>query len=141
MTDCTVAMHGAIDWLSDGETVIKVHLSSGSDICRLTFSLQLSNGHVLLTSITGTGCSTGSAIAAFAGVITPAGATELSQRDLLVASVAGVLATSIAGELAAASSPKQGPASFRVAWIDAVSSLTPEVIAEHARIDVVHVED
>ncbi|KAJ7619378.1 Hydroxyethylthiazole kinase [Roridomyces roridus] len=119
---CVVVLHGATDWLSDGETVVK-----------------LSNGHVRLTTITGTGCSTGSAIAAFSAVATPPEAKEINLHDLLVASIAGVLATSIAGEIAAENSPNSGPASFRVAWIDAVSTLNPEIISERARIQVVSV--
>ncbi|KAJ7083478.1 Thz kinase [Mycena epipterygia] len=121
---CVVVMHGAIDWLSDGETVVK-----------------LSNGHIRLTTVTGTGCSTGSAIAAFSGAATPLSAKELNLRDLLFASVAGVLATSVAGELAAEDTGSRGPASFRVAWIDVVSTLTPEIIARRARIEVVNVID
>jgi thiamine-phosphate diphosphorylase / hydroxyethylthiazole kinase len=50
MTGCIVALTGVTDWVSDGNTVVR-----------------LSNGHQLLGEITGSGCMVGTAIATFCG--------------------------------------------------------------------------
>lgn len=56
---CVVALTGAIDWVSDGTTVVK-----------------LTNGHRLMGDITGSGCLVGTCIAAFC-----AGAWELAKNE------------------------------------------------------------
>jgi len=56
---CVVALTGAIDWVSDGTTVVK-----------------LTNGHRLLGDITGSGCLAGTCIATFC-----AGAWELARNE------------------------------------------------------------
>ena len=74
---CVVALTGAIDWVSDGTTVVK-----------------LTNGHRLLGDITGSGCLVGTCIATFcAGAWELAknedGAAKLVRGDMLMGAVGG----------------------------------------------------
>ena len=74
---CVVALTGAVDWVSDGTTVVK-----------------LMNGHRLLGDITGSGCVTGTCIATFcAGACEVAknenGAAKLVRGDMLLGAVGG----------------------------------------------------
>lgn len=71
--NCTICATGKVDMLSDGEKVILCH-----------------NGHEYLSSISGTGCMTGSLIGAFCGVTS----------DYLLAAVTGISVMGIAGEKA-----------------------------------------
>jgi hydroxyethylthiazole kinase len=61
-------------------------------------------------------------IAAFAAV----------ERDYLVAAAAGLACFGLAAELAALKA--QGPATFKVALFDQLYNMTPELLAEGARI-------
>jgi hydroxyethylthiazole kinase len=101
----TVAITGARDVLSDGTRVLGVD-----------------NGHRWLTTVTGTGCMSSAAIAVFAAV----------EPDPLIAAAAGLVALGLAAERAAESA--RGPASFKVALLDAVYGLTPEDLSSGARI-------
>ncbi len=95
------------DVLSDGERVWGVD-----------------NGHSWLSTLTGTGCMATTAIAAFAAV----------EPDTLLAA-AGALATyGLAAELAAEHPRVEGPASFKVAFLDQLYNLTPEQVAQGVRI-------
>ncbi|ORY30177.1 hydroxyethylthiazole kinase [Naematelia encephala] len=128
-TGSVIVLHGEIDYVSDGETVV-----------------QLSNGHVDLSKVTGTGCSTGSAIATFVGValdgidLNPRGLEKSAaderniRRRIFAGSVAGVLATSLAGELAVEASANHGTASFKAAWIGSIGRLTGEIIKSRAKV-------
>lgn len=74
---CVVALSGAIDWVSDGITVVK-----------------LTNGHRLLGDITGSGCLAGTCIATFcAGAWELAknedGVAKLVKGDMLIGAVGG----------------------------------------------------
>ncbi|KAF8335747.1 Hydroxyethylthiazole kinase [Cantharellus anzutake] len=90
---CIVVMTGKDDWISNGESVIK-----------------LSNGHHLLPGITASGCIVGSAIATYCGtvnILARRGLAESSASDgrlvlgdMLLGAVAGVLAITIASEIA-----------------------------------------
>jgi hydroxyethylthiazole kinase len=101
----TAALTGARDVLSDGERVLGVD-----------------NGHRWLTTITGTGCMASAASAAFAAV----------EPDPLIAAAAGLATLGLAAERAAESA--HGPASFKVALLDAVYALTPESLRAGARV-------
>lgn len=99
------AITGKRDVISDGER-----------------TLGVDNGHSWLPTLTGTGCMATTVVAAFAAV----------ERDYLLAA-AGALATyGLAAELAAPQA--RGPASFKVAFLDQLYNLTPEQVAEGARI-------
>lgn len=101
----TAAITGPRDIVTDGQRVITVD-----------------NGHPMLKTITGTGCSATTMIAAFAAV----------ERDYVLAAAAGLACYGLAAELAAAQS--QGPASFKVALFDAIYNLSTEQILEGARV-------
>ena len=79
------------------------------------------NGHVMLTTITGTGCTATTLVAAFAAV----------ESDPLLAATAGLVAFGVAGELAA--DQAKGPGTFRAALFDAIYGLDRAIIAERCR--------
>ncbi|KAI9808388.1 MAG: hypothetical protein M1827_007485 [Pycnora praestabilis] len=87
-----VLMTGVTDYLSDGER---------------TFAIR--NGHEYLGTITGSGCTLGTTIAAFAAV---------HLTDKLLAALSGILMYEIAAERAAARPDVQGPGTFVPAFLD-----------------------
>ena len=101
----TIVITGARDVLSDGERVLGVD-----------------NGHRWLTTVTGTGCMASAAIAALSAV----------EPDPLIAAAAGLAALGLAAERAAEIAC--GPASFKVALLDAVYHLSPQDLFAGARI-------
>ncbi len=103
--ETVVVITGRRDFVSDGERVLGVD-----------------NGHPLLTTITGSGCMVTTAIATFAAV----------EKDYLVAAVGALAFFGLAAELAARKA--SGPASFKVHLFDELFNLTPEALAEGARI-------
>lgn len=86
----------------------------------------------------------GTAIATFCGAASiiserNSSATDvgvLVKGDMLVAAVAGVLALTIASELAAARPEVRGPGSFLTALIDELSLLNPDVILKRAKVEI-----
>lgn len=104
-----VAVSGPEDLITDGKAVIRV-----------------GNGHLLLTKVTGGGCALGALVAAFLGV--------RGERPALDAVVAAHSAYGVAAELAAEKAT--GPGTFAVLLLDALSSMTPEQVAERARIRI-----
>jgi hydroxyethylthiazole kinase len=100
-----VAITGVQDIVSDGQRILGVD-----------------NGDPWLTTVTGTGGMATTMIAAFAAV----------EDDHLVATAGGLACFGLAAERAAEGA--QGPASFKVALLDQVYSLTPKQLAEGARI-------
>lgn len=100
-----VAITGKRDVISDGQRVVGVD-----------------NGHPWLTKVTGTGCMATTLIAAFAAV----------EGDHLLAAAGGLACFGLAAELAAEKAA--GPASFKVALFDQIYNLTPEELAEGARV-------
>lgn len=131
---CLVLLSGKTDYLSDGDVVIKVH-----------------NGHELLGRITGSGCALGVTIAAgmaaacnvarsnsndFSGLGTTL--VRAKGSDLLIGALTGVLAMTIASEVAAERVDVKGPGSFIPALIDEVAAITPEVLQKRANIEVIY---
>ncbi|WP_454158539.1 hydroxyethylthiazole kinase [Microbacterium lacticum] len=104
-TGGVVAASGPVDLVTDGETVIRI-----------------SNGHPLLTRVTGGGCALGGIVAAFTGC----------HGETLEAVVAACTAYGIAAEQAAATAG--GPGTFAVSLLDALASLTAEHLTESGRI-------
>jgi len=100
-----VAISGKRDYISDG-----------------THTLAVDNGHEWLTTITGTGCMSTTMVAAFAAV----------EKDRLLAAAAGLACFGLAAELAAQKAA--GPASFKVALLDQLYHLSPEQVAQGARV-------
>lgn len=100
-----VAVSGPVDLITDGTTI-----------------LRCSNGHALLTLVTGGGCSLGAYMAAFA-----------STRDNpLLCAAAAHTCYGIAAERAARVS--HGPGSFAVHLLDELAALDEDAIAAHARV-------
>ncbi len=79
------------------------------------------NGHILLTTITGTGCVATTIVAAFAAV----------EPDPLLAATAGYAALGIAGEVAAERA--SGPGTFQPALFDAIYALDRKTILERCK--------
>jgi hydroxyethylthiazole kinase len=103
-TGGVVAVSGAIDFVTDG-----------------TRSLHVANGHPLMGRITVMGCSLNGVIAAFCVGQPPLDATA-----------AALAYYGLAGERAAQTAA--GPGSFVPAFLDALSSLTPDDVTAGARI-------
>lgn len=99
-----VAVSGPVDVITDGEQVARVR-----------------GGSILLTKVTGGGCSLGAVMAGFLGVSNP-----------LEAAVTASLVYAQASERAEARS--SGPGSFAVAFIDELASLRPEDLDSTARV-------
>lgn len=107
---CIAAITGAVDCVSDGETLVAMR-----------------NGHILMRQITGTGCMATSLCAACIGA-TP--------DCPLLAACAGIAAMGIAGELAHATlHAGEGTGSYRQRIIDVLSTLTPKSMENHIRLD------
>ncbi|SDB96867.1 hydroxyethylthiazole kinase [Raineyella antarctica] len=83
--------------------------------------LALGNGVELMTRVTGVGCALGALMAGFAAA-TP---------DALVAAAAATTLLCLAAEEA----PKNGPGSFAVGLLDALSTITPDKLADRARLE------
>ncbi len=96
---CTVVITGVEDIIADENRVVLVK-----------------NGHPMMASIVGTGCMAASVIGTFAGV----------EKDLVCASVAGLVCYEIAAEMAAAEA--NGPGSFKEKLYDAVYNLDADTI-------------
>ncbi|TPW74297.1 hydroxyethylthiazole kinase [Schumannella soli] len=94
-TDSVVAVSGEIDLVTDGREIVRVP-----------------GGDVLLTKVTGGGCSLGATMAAFLGV-----------ADALSAAVAASLVHAVAAERAAVRTT--GPGSFATAFLDDIAALEP----------------
>lgn len=105
--NCTVAITGAIDTVSDGETVV-----------------QIENGHPMLSKVTGTGCLTSGLVGAFVAV----------GENPVYASAAAIAATGMAGELAYQKAGSIGTGSFHIALIDALSQICENTYMEMGRL-------
>ncbi|HPP74289.1 MAG TPA: hydroxyethylthiazole kinase [Armatimonadota bacterium] len=105
---CTAAITGAVDVVSDGSR-----------------TAQISNGHVMMSKVVGTGCMSDVIVAAFASV----------ETDTFTAAVGGLAAFGIAGELAASASGNR-PGTFHLEMYNALYALTPEDILNRSRIEV-----
>lgn len=103
--NCTVVITGAEDIVADGERVVRVL-----------------NGHPLMADIVGTGCMAASVIGAFAAV----------EKDLVSASVAGLVCYEIAAEMAAKEA--KGPGTFKEKLYDAVYGLDAETVERMKKI-------
>jgi hydroxyethylthiazole kinase len=77
-------------------------------------TLVINNGDPLMSKVTAMGCTASSLVAAFAGV----------QAELPLAALAGMAATAVAGELAAAGA--RGPGSLQQNFLDQLFHLGPQ---------------
>ncbi|MBT9156567.1 MAG: Hydroxyethylthiazole kinase [Firmicutes bacterium] len=107
MTGSVVAVTGAVDAIAHAGQLLRV-----------------SNGHPMLTRITGTGCMATALTGAFCAVT----------DDYSLAAAGGLVCLGLAGERAAAG--HQGIGSFRAGLLDEVSRLCGRDVAEHGRVHV-----
>jgi hydroxyethylthiazole kinase len=105
---CVVAITGAMDIISDGESTITI-----------------SNGHKMLSDVTGTGCMSTALVGSFCG----------ATKDYFAAAIGGIASMGIAGEMAYEKARDKGTGSFHIAIIDAISQLTENVILERIKLD------
>jgi hydroxyethylthiazole kinase len=101
-----VAITGAVDHVTDGGAVRRVH-----------------NGHSLMGRITGSGCTATAAIGAFCAVNT----------DAVEATASALAFYGLAGEYAARAGNL--PGTFAVGLIDMLQAVTPDQVARDARIE------
>jgi hydroxyethylthiazole kinase len=102
----TLAVTGAVDFVTDGTRTLRVH-----------------NGHPLMSRVTGMGCAATAAIGAFLAV--DADPVDAAASALAFFGLAG----EIAGERAAA------PGSFMIALLDALYTITPAALRAGCRIE------
>lgn len=124
---CVVLMTGKTDLVSDG--------------CR---TYAISNGHPLLGEITGSGCTLGTTIAAFAAAEKNRD-QEARGGDMLLAALAGCVVFELAAERAAAREEVRGPGTFVPAFIDEVYLMRQDTAKgqtgwiEDAKVEVIDV--
>ncbi len=104
--NCTVVVTGKEDIVADEKSLVRVM-----------------NGHSMMADVVGTGCMATSVIGTFAAV----------EKDLVIASVAGLVCYEVAAEIAAKNA--SGPASFKEKLIDAVYNLDSSTIKRMQRIE------
>ena len=104
---CITVVTGAVDAVSDGSSLLRIH-----------------NGHTALSNITGTGCMCSSLIGSFCGA---------NPDQLLLAAAAGILAMGLAGEIAYEKAGEQGNGSYHMAIIDAISCLDGNTIVKRGK--------
>ncbi|MET0862756.1 MAG: hydroxyethylthiazole kinase [Nakamurella sp.] len=100
-----VAVRGPVDQLTDGDRVV-----------------QISNGHPLLTRVTGVGCALGALMAAFAA----------TTDDPLLAAAAATAMLTVSADRAAEHAA--GPGSFAVALLDELAAITPAELADRVEL-------
>ncbi len=105
---CVVAVTGAIDIISDGKNIVTI-----------------SNGHKMLSNVTGTGCMTTALVGSFCG----------AERDYFKATVAGVAVMGISGEIAYEAAGHKGTGSYHIEVIDSISKIDENIFGEKARIN------
>ena len=104
----TLAITGPVDLVTDGKREVRV-----------------SNGHPLMGYVTGTGCAATTTIAAFLAV----------DNDPVTATSTALALFGLAGEVAAETA--SAPGNFWIAMLDALYTVTPEMLSERAKIEVI----
>ena len=107
-TGVIAAITGVVDVVCDGRRTAKI-----------------SNGHVMLSKVVGTGCMSSTIVASFAAV----------DSDPFTAAVGGLTAFGIAGELAAEAAPDK-PGTFHVELYNALYALSTSDIRSKAKVAV-----
>jgi hydroxyethylthiazole kinase len=106
-TGAVVAVTGAVDYVTDGAQVVAIE-----------------NGHLLMTRVTGLGCSATAVIGAFLAV----------EADALTATVAALATFGVAGEIAAETA--RGPGSLQMGLLDTLYRLDEATLDSRARVKV-----
>ncbi|MFX3623568.1 MAG: hydroxyethylthiazole kinase [Ectobacillus sp.] len=104
-----VAITGKEDVVTDGSTTYAV-----------------SNGHPLLTKVTGTGCLLTSVIGAFAAV----------EQDILKAAASALVSYGVAAEIAAVRKGEEGPGSFQMEFLNQLAKVGGEEICSRGAIQL-----
>ena len=104
---CVAAITGKVDTVSDGARVARV-----------------SNGHPMMSAVTGTGCMATTIAACYAAV----------EQDSFVAAASALGIYGLAGERAAVQA--KGPGTFHVQLYDALAALTEDAVRSGVRIEV-----
>lgn len=104
---CIIVVSGEIDFISDGTSIIEIH-----------------NGHPWMQRVTGMGCAATALIGAMTAIAD-------SKLDGCAAAMA---ISGIAGEIAAEQSLHQGLGSFKVHYLDALSTITQETLEKKLNI-------
>lgn len=104
----TLAITGPVDLITDGSRTIKV-----------------ANGHPLMGTITGSGCTATAIIGAFLAV----------DPDPTLAAATALAFFGLAGEIAARNA--SAPGSFQVALLDALYTVTPAELAQGAKLALI----
>lgn len=92
-----------------------------------TKAFAIENGTSMMSSITGTGCMLSAVLCAYCCA---------NKEDLLQAALAGVVSMGIAGEMASTMmQTHEGNASYRMHLIDALNTITPDILESRARYD------
>lgn len=84
-----------------------------------------SNGHPLLTKVTGTGCLLSAVVGAFLAA---------SEGSWLEAAVEALSFYGVAAEIAAELTADQGPGSFQIEFLNQLSLVTPDTFFERSKI-------
>lgn len=85
----------------------------------------VSNGHPVLTQVTGTGCLLSAVVGAFLAV---------SGGAWLEAAVEALSLYGVAAEIAAAKTECKGPGDFQIEFLNQLALVTPDIYREHSRI-------
>jgi hydroxyethylthiazole kinase len=104
-TGCVVSVSGPVDLVVAGDRVARIH-----------------NGHPLMSSVTGMGCT--------ASAVT--GAFLMIQADPFAAAVHAMVTMGVAGELAAEKAA--GPGSFQMHFLDVLHGLNEAEVQQLARV-------
>jgi hydroxyethylthiazole kinase len=104
--DTTLAITGPVDLVTDGDRVIRVK-----------------NGHPLMGYVTGTGCTATVTIGAFLAV----------DADPVTATATALAYFGLAGEIAGQNA--SAPGSFMIQMLDALYTITPEVLAAGSKFE------
>lgn len=108
--DCVVIITGKEDVITDG-----------------TKTYIVSNGHPVLTKVTGTGCLLSAVVGAFLAV---------SGGEWLDAAAEALSFYGIAAEIAAGLTAGRGPGSFQIEFLNQLTAVTPEIYKEKSRINL-----
>ncbi|MDD4141193.1 MAG: hydroxyethylthiazole kinase [Bacteroidales bacterium] len=103
-TGAVVSISGATDYITDGTTVMAV-----------------TNGHEMMTKVTGLGCTASAITGAFAAV----------NRNYLMAATEAMVVMGITGEVAVIES--EGPGSLQMNFIDELYNLDETTIIKHIK--------
>lgn len=107
---CVVIITGEKDVITDGNN-----------------TFLITNGHPLLTRVTGTGCLLTAVIGAFVAV----------EQNILLAGAAALITYGVAASIAAEKTENNGPSSFQVEFINQLYKVTTEQVEQMALIDKV----